>query len=378
MSSRKNLFINIGLLFLLLFSCNKSEKNYFIVSGRIECKVYSPGSNIGGRVIEVRVNEGDFVKKGEVLLRLDCEQHEATYNSVQAKVKQAEALLEKLRRGATEEEIKQAEESARAAEYQYKLLLTGAREEDIRSAKAVLDAAKAVLEIAQRDFERAERLYNEGAISKKQWEESRVRYDRALSEYGVALERYNQLVAGPRKEEIETAKANWERLKAIEAEVKRGPREEDIRSAEMALESARAELERVKKLVEECVVISPIDGIIETLPVKVGDIVPPGPCIKMVDPNNLEMYIYVPAYILGLITLGQEIKFTTDAYGSQEFVGKVIYIASEGEFTPRNLQTQEERIQQVFAVKLSVDSYGGKLKGGMTGVVRIPLRNQMN
>ncbi len=357
-----------------LVSCQRNERDYFVVSGQIECKVYSPGSTTGGRIVEVNIKEGDFVKKGDVLIKFDCVQNEATYNSIQAKVNQAEALLEKLKRGATEEEIRQAEEATRAAEYQYKLLLAGAREEDKRSAKSVLDAAKSALEIARRDFERAERLFNEGTISKKQWEESKVVYEKALSEYGVALERYNQLLAGPRKEEIEMAKANWERLKAVEAEVKRGPREEDIKSAEMALVSAKAELERVKKLVDECVVLAPIDGVIETVPVKVGDIVPPGPCIRMVDSKSLEMFIYVPADVLGALHLGQELYFTTDTYGAQQFVGKVVYISSEGEFTPRNLQTQEERVQQVFAVKLLLDSYGGKLKGGMTGLVRIPLK----
>ena len=365
------IFVSVG-----FFTCQNGRKDSFIVSGQIECKIYSPGSTVGGRVVEVNVKEGDFVRKGEVLVKFDCVQNEATYNAVQSKVKQAEVLLEKLKRGATEEEIKQAEESARAAEYQYKLLLAGAREEDKKSAKAILDASKIAVEIARQDFERAERLYKEGAISKKQWEESKVIYEKTLSEYGVALERYNQLLAGPRKEEIESAKANWERLKAIEAEVKRGPREEDIKSAEMALESAKAELEKVKKLVDECVVRAPIDGIIETVSVKVGDIVPPGPCLRMADSKNLEMYIYVPADVLGAIHLGQDIYFTTDTYGDQQFVGKVVYIASEGEFTPRNLQTQEERIQQVFAVKLLVDSYDGKLKGGMTGIVKIPLKKK--
>ncbi|MCX8064490.1 MAG: efflux RND transporter periplasmic adaptor subunit [Candidatus Hydrogenedentes bacterium] len=378
MKSVKNLFLQISLVILLFSSCYRNGDGYFIVSGQIECKVYSPGSTTGGRVIEVNAKEGDFVKKGDVLLKLDCVHHEAPYNSIQAKVKQAEILLEKLKKGATEEEIKQAEEASRTAEYQYKLLLSGAREEDKKSAKAVLDAAKVVLDTAQRDFERAERLYKEGTISKKQWEDSKVLYEKALGEYSVALERYNQLVAGPRKEEIESAKANWERLRALEAEVKRGPREEDIRSAEMALESAKAELERVKKLVEECIIVAPIDGVIETISLKVGDIAPPGPCIRMVDTKNLEMFVYVPAYVLGHITLGQDIEFTTDTYGDQKFVGRVVYIASEGEFTPRNLQTQEERIQQVFAVKLSVDSCDGKLKGGMTGTVRIPLKNRTN
>ncbi len=156
-------------------------------------------------------------------------------------------------------------------------------------------------------------------------------------------------------------------------EIKRGPREEDIRSAESALESAKAELARAESLVKECTVKSPIDGIVESISIRKGDIVPPGPCIRIVNPDDLEMVIYVPAYVLGYLSIGKTLEFIADAHKNETFTGKIIYIASEGEFTPRNLQTQEERIQQVFAVKLALHSYNGKLRAGMTATVKIPL-----
>ncbi len=156
-------------------------------------------------------------------------------------------------------------------------------------------------------------------------------------------------------------------------EIKRGPRIEDIRSAESALESAKAELTRAESVVKECTVKSPIDGIVESVSVRKGDIIPPGPCVRVVNPDDLEMVIYVPAYILGYISIGETLHFVTDAHKGETFSGKIIYIASEGEFTPRNLQTQEERIQQVFAVKLSLNSNNGKLRAGMTATVKIPI-----
>ncbi|HOK08310.1 MAG TPA: efflux RND transporter periplasmic adaptor subunit [Candidatus Hydrogenedens sp.] len=363
----------IAILFLFIQSCENPRKDIFIVSGQIECKVHTPGSTIGGRIIKIYVNEGDTVKKDQSLIQFDCAQQESMYQSALAGVKRAEALVEKLKKGATEEELRQAEKAVASAEAQYKLLLAGAREEDKKSAKAALDSAQATYEIAKKDYERAERLYNEGAISKKEWEQTKILYEKVQAEYRVAEEKYKQLQKGARDEEIEAAKSNWERTLAILDEVKRGPRIEDIRSAESALESARAELARMETILKECLVTSPIDGIVESISVREGNIIPPGACIRIVNPDDLEMFIYVPAYVLGYLSVGQVLNFRTDAYGEEEFSGKVIYIASEGEFTPRNLQTQEERIQQVFAVKLALTSYNGRLRAGMTATVKIPL-----
>ncbi|HOQ31594.1 MAG TPA: efflux RND transporter periplasmic adaptor subunit [Candidatus Hydrogenedens sp.] len=366
-----NFFVILLISSIVFCSCNKEERTSFLVSGQIECKVHTPGSTVGGRVIDVFVREGDVVKKDTTLIQFDCAQQEAMYQSALAGVKRAESLVEKLKKGATEEELRQVENAVKTAEAQYRLLLTGAREEDKQSAKATLESAKSAFEIAKQDYERAERLFNEGAISKKEWEQTKILFEKAKAEYRVAEERHKQLQKGARDEEIEAAKANWERSVAMFDEIKRGPRVEDIRSAESALESARAELSRAETVLKECTVKSPIDGIVESVSVRKGDIVPPGPCIRIVNPDDLEMVIYVPAYILGHISIGQTLNFYTDAHKNETFSGKIIYIASEGEFTPRNLQTQEERIQQVFAVKLSLNSYGGKLRAGMTATVKV-------
>ena len=365
------LFICAGVI--VFTSCENNKKDFFIVSGQIECKVHTPGSTIGGRITEIFVKEGDLVKKDTPLIQFDCAQQESMRQSALAGVNRAESILEKLKRGATEEELRQAEETVKTAEAQYRLLLAGAREEDKQAAKATMEAAQSTFEIAKKDYERADRLFNEGAISKKEWEQTKVLFEKAQAECRTAEERHKQLQKGARDEEIDAAKANWERTKAVLDEVKRGPRIEDIRSADAALKSAKAELARIESVLNECSVKSPIDGIVESVSVRKGDIVSPGPCIRIVNPDDLEMFIYVPAYVLGFISVGKTLTFTTDAHEKETFSSAVIYIASEGEFTPRNLQTQEERIQQVFAVKLSLNSYKGKLRAGMTATVKVPL-----
>ena len=88
--------------------------------------------------------------------------------------------------------------------------------------------------------------------------------------------------------------------------------------------------------------------------------------MRVSNPDHLELKVFVSAYILGHVHLGQNISLTTDSHGDEEFEGEIVFIATEGEYTPRNLQTQEERVQQMFEVKLRLDSYDGKLKAGMT------------
>jgi HlyD family secretion protein len=93
---------------------------------------------------------------------------------------------------------------------------------------------------------------------------------------------------------------------------------------------------------------------------------------RLIDPEDLKVTVYMGAALLGQLKLGQKISLTADAHGSERFEGEVYFIASEGEYTPRNLQTQEERVQQVFGVKLRLNSNGGKLRAGMTVIAHVP------
>ena len=117
---------------------------------------------------------------------------------------------------------------------------------------------------------------------------------------------------------------------------------------------------------------SPRDGAVESLDVHPGDLVKPGAIVSVADPDDLKVYVYLGAAALGQVRLEQEVAFTADAYGSDEFQGTVVQIATQGEYTPRNLQTKEERVQQVFGIKLKLDSAGGRLRAGMTVTAHFP------
>jgi HlyD family secretion protein len=115
--------------------------------------------------------------------------------------------------------------------------------------------------------------------------------------------------------------------------------------------------------------------VVESIDIHEGDLVKPGAIVRIADPEDLELMVYVSAAALGHLRLGQEVPFTTDSHGDETFGGKIAFIASQGEYTPRNLQTQEERVQQMFGVKVELSSAGGKLKAGMSATVHFDFKN---
>ena len=181
------------------------------------------------------------------------------------------------------------------------------------------------------------------------------------------------LLNGTRDKQIAMAKAARDRTCAARDLLYNGTRQEDIDAARAARDAAAAQVAGANVALDEMTVVAPMDGLVEVLDVEPGDLVAPGPIVSIVDPERLELTVYVSAAALGAVRVGQAVEMTTDSHGATRFPATITYIASDGEFTPRNLQTEEERVQQVFAVKLAFDSAGGKLRAGMTATVHFPL-----
>lgn len=360
----------------ILSGCKQEGRDVLSVTGQIEGVYVDAGSRIGGRVAEVRVKEGDAVTTGDVLVTIEAEEAEAALEAARAKVAQAEATVEKLETGATEEQLRQAEAAFAQAEQQYRMALNGARVQEVGAAKAMASAAKAARDQARSDYHRLKRLYEQDVLSAQRYDQARSAYEAAEAQYQAGLEQSNLVESGAREEEIAMARAARDRAKASLDEIRRGPREEDIRVAKAAVKAAQADVARAEAALREMVVNAPRDGVIETIDVHPGDLVKPGPIVRIVDPEDLELMIYVGAGILGYLRLNQEVTITTDSLGDETFKGSIVQIARQGEFTPRNLQTEEERVQQVFGVKIALDSNGGKLKAGMTATVHLPLAHE--
>jgi len=227
-----------------------------------------------------------------------------------------------------------------------------------------------------------------------QLKEQRARIQQAQAAYDLAL-------AGPRDEEIERARIEWERAEkerkrrealvgddlvspeaydaaaaaagqALQSyeELKRGTRPQDKQRAAAALAEAQNSLAYLQRQRDESVVLSPTDGSVQTFDLRPGDIVPANQPVATILPSgDLWVRVYVPENEIGAVHVGQAARFTVDTYPDRPVDATVISVRDRAEYTPRNVQTAEQRKDRVFAVKLSV-APSPELKAGMTATVR--------
>jgi len=201
---------------------------------------------------------------------------------------------------------------------------------------------------AKNDFERYKQLWESKSISKKQFEDITAKYDVALAQYNAAKENYQKVKKIFRPEEIEQAKGN--------------------------LKKAKASVDLLKKSIRDSYVISPLSGFIVKKFVEVGETVTPmSSLFKVSNLSTVDLVIYVSEVELGKIKLGQKAEVSIDTYPDRKYEGKVTYISPEAEFTPKNVQTKDERTKLVFAVKITVDNKNFDLKPGMPADVKIYL-----
>ncbi len=209
--------------------------------------------------------------------------------------------------------------------------LRGPRQEDI--ARSIADA-----ENAERERRRQEALLRDGVVGQQS-------YDAAATAARIS------------KETLE--------------EKQRGNRPEDIASARAALVREEGQLAYLQKQREDLVVRAPADGIIQTLDLRPGDLVGAGqPVTTILEPDQIWVRVYVPEPKLGLVHLGQAAHIRVDTFPGREFPGKVVEIRQKGEYTPRNVQTLDQRMDQVFGVKVSIDP-NPNLRPGMAATVRL-------
>jgi len=351
---------------LALGGCQKKFDDPIEVTGLIEANSTGLGSRIGGRVSEVLVEEGAVVQTGDVLVKLEDAEAQAAVVAAQARVAQADAMLAKLETGARPEELAQAEAAAMRAQEQYLMAQRGLRSQEIEAARAASCAARAQRDEAKAEFERADRLLKVGAVTEQYHEQLKHLLEGAQAQYQVLEEKVNLAEEGVRSEEINMAKSAAEQAAAARDLVKNGARKEDLEVARAMRAASIADLERVKVALDEMTVKATCPGVVQSIDVHPGDLVKPGAIISLVDPEDLELYVYVSSAVLGHLRLGEKVQLTTDSHDAERFDGAITYISSSGEFTPRNLQTKEERVQQVFGVKIKLNSAGGKLRAGMT------------
>jgi multidrug resistance efflux pump len=342
--------------------------------GVVEIQEVRLGSKIGGRVAEVLVAEGDVVKPGQVLVRLEAPELEAQREQLSARLQEAESSLDKAKNGSRQEEKDSARAAVESTQARLKRLRAGSRVEEVRQARSDLESATADSQLASEDFERADRMYRSASMPRSDYDRARATLDRTRGKFAAAKARLDMLVAGTRPEEIEECEAELRKAEANLRLLLAGTRSEDLAAAEAQVAEARGKLHEVEANLREATVTAPEPAVVEVLAVRKGDLIAANqPIVRILRSADLWVKVYVPETELGKVRLNQTVHLTVDGYPGKEFEGTVLQINSASEFTPRNVQSVDERRHQVFGVRIRVADNQGVFKSGMAADVFIPL-----
>lgn len=304
------------------------------VSGQVEATEVHIASTVGGRILAMAVSEGSRVAEGATIATLDTADAELAVNRVQADREQADAQL--------------------------RLLLAGARPEDLRQAEAVVraavadqEAANVDLRSATADAERFEQLLVSNSGSRKQRDDAvarrdgaQQRLDGARERVGAAKEALTRLQSGARRQEIEASRAR--------------------------VAAADAQLAVWRKAIADATVTTPVAGIVTERIADAGELVGPrSPIAIVTDLDHAWANVYVDEPSVPKLRLGQPATVFTDA-GGAGIPGTVTYISAKAEFTPRNVQTADDRSKLVYRLKIALDNASGVFKAGMPIEAEIP------
>jgi multidrug resistance efflux pump len=327
-------------------------------SGTVEARNIRVGSKIGGRIDKVLVREGDSVEAGQVLITFDDKE-------LQASLAQSRAASEKATRGFRPEEIEEARAAAAQAKADYELRRNGYRQEDIDAAQADLDRANADEVRAHLDAQRYDELAKKDLVSKQQQDTADAAWKMAVALKQNAQHKLAELKSGYRPEEIAASEARYHQAQATLEKFERGNRHEDIAAARAALDLDEARY-------RERQVVAPSNATVEVLDIRPGDLIAPNvPIATLLERDQIYVRIYIPETQIGQIHLGQKADVRVDSFPNQVFSGVVEQINQQAEFLPRNVQTREERVHQVFGIKVRIEDSSHRVRAGMAADVKL-------
>ncbi len=316
-----------GSLYYFVFRNKAGDESVISISGNIEATEVNVGFKISGRVISLSAEEGDWIEKGKVIARIDDDDLRHRLDLARASLRAAQARLNKLEAGSRPEELREAEAALHQTEY---------------------DLAN-----KQNHYERMNALYMRGVIPKETLDNSEAAFKIAKASQARAVENY--------------------------ALVKEGPRREDIEDAGAQVEQARASLKVAETQLSYVVLYSPLSGVVLVKSAEVGEVVNSGTTVlTLADITNVWVKAYIPETDLGRVKWGQEVIVKTDLHPRKEYRGKISFISSQAEFTPKQIQTEKERVTLVYRIKVDLANPDRELKPGMPadGKILLPLPTQ--
>ena len=347
------------------------------LSGNIELTQVDISFKIPGKLVERTVTEGDQVKKGQLVARIDDLQtqrlkqvNEAGIETAQAQLLQASTSVA-WQKATLEGDLDVRRAEVRQAQAHLDQLLAGSRPQEIQQAEAAVNDARTQHEQARRDWERAQTLYKNDDISTAQRDQAQSRFNSTAAILKQAEERLAIIREGPRKEEIAAARAQLARaqaaVKVSEANtLETQRRQQELSARRSEVERARAQLGVTESQLQDAAVYAPIDGTVLVKSAELGEVLAAGTTVVTIgDLARPWVRGYIKEGDLGKVKIGQEVKVTTDSFPGRVYKGRISYISPEAEFTPKQIQTKEERVKLVYRVKILVENPNQELKLNM-------------
>lgn len=381
---KKRRFPPQALLPLLLlggFGANQGYKAWIAhapleVGGTVEVRTIQVASRSGGRVSEVRVREGERVHAGQPLVTLERAELEARRDEARAATELAQAQLDRVVNGPRSAEVDAYHARVQGAQAQLDELAKGARREDVERARAQLAAAESQLQNAELAAGRTAELVKSGAISQAEADAASSQAKTAVANRDAARMALAALADGSRPEVVAAARARLSEARAQLENTRLGSRDEDVRVARAQLVQAQARLALAETNLTETTIVAPRECVVEALDLRPGDLLAPSQtAATLVENDQLFVRAYVPETELGLLHVGDTVPFTVDTFGAHAFHATVQHVNDVGEYTPRNVQTVDERANQVFLVRLGVTDGREFLRAGMAVTARLPRRH---
>ncbi len=302
--------------------CKSGNDSIVESTGTIEATQVDIRSEVAGRILNLAFDEGDRVKPGDVLASIDHEKMDLELENAEGRLREAQARLD--------------------------MLQSGFRKEDVQKAQETLQEAEIIFENARRDYERVRKLHADK----------------------VAAENTRDTV----ETNYKSAQKRFERAQQDNQMLQSGYRVEDIAAGQAVKESAEAAVNLIKRRIKDATITSAGKGIISERYVEPGELVSVGSVLfSIIDLQDMWIMAYVSEMNLGKVKIGQAAAVSVDSFPDRTFPGKVIYISPEAEFTPKNIQTKEERVKLVYGIKVQIQNDEELLKPGMPADVAIAI-----
>jgi HlyD family secretion protein len=361
----------------LLSACSRRPANLVHVSGNIELTQVDMSFKTTGRLIERRFDEGETVKKGDIVAQLDRDQLAQQKDRDTAGVASADSQYRQLQTSiAMQRETLAGDIAARKADLAQAQAhldeaLNGSRPQEIQQSRAAAADARAQFQLASDDWTRAQTLFKNEDISRQQYDQYQTRLNSTQAILHEAEHRLSLVEEGPRKEDIEAARAQvaaaQQAVKLAEAnrlELQR--KEEQLGQQMAAIDQARAQAGITGVLLSDTTIMSPIDGVVLVKSAEPGEVLAAGTTVLTIgDIDHPWLRGYISEGDLGRVKLGQSATVTSDSFKDKTYHGHVSFIASDAEFTPKQIQTNEERVKLVYRIKIDVENQRHELKNNM-------------